>query len=201
MDVNFLRTQPLPVWSTFVISNVRHKCSRNTRWKDTWTQSRTQEPSWVFSSLSSTCNPSSCSFLKCIFIIPFSPLPCPFLLPGHSLHSLEDLKSNLWTLPSVTLFLCILHQSARLLTLKPNQIKCFCCLNLVFQLFHLLSCSSVTCVHWYFLFPPSFYHMPLIHHMNFSGLLSFFNIQPPSHLKDCSLWPEGTSFPLGFQFK
>lgn len=67
MDVNSLRAQPWAVWSTFVISNVGHKCSRNTRWMDTWTQSRTQEPSWVFSSLSSTSNPSFCSVLKCIF--------------------------------------------------------------------------------------------------------------------------------------
>lgn len=165
MDVNSLRAQPLPVWSTFVISNVGHQSSRNTRWMDTWTQSRPQKPSGVFSSRSSTSNPSFCSFLKWMFSHSFLSSSSPLLSSSSPLLSSQATLSIIWRTLRAICELSHLPPSFSAFSTnqpdywreKPNQIKCFCCLNSIFQLFHLLSCSlSPVFIDTSYFFPPSF---------------------------------------------
>lgn len=93
----------------------------------------TQESSWVFYSLSSISNPSVGSFLNCIFShsLPSSSLPIPHARPPSPLSG--ELHQPPWALPSLTVFLCILHQSARSMILKPSHIRSFCCLNSKFS--------------------------------------------------------------------
>lgn len=149
----------------------------------------TWEPSWVFSSLNSISNPSFGSFPCCILGHPLlsSSTAHPSCQATISLEKpLQPPVSFLICHPCV-LFPRILHQSARLMIVKPCQIRWFCCLNSVFQLYHLLSRSSVTCVNWHSLFPPKFQLMPCspLFIIILPVSLSFFNNQPPSCLEDC----------------
>lgn len=113
--------------------------------------------------------------------------------PGLCLSCLEKFNSLQSVLPCLIPLECLLHQSARLMILKPNQTSSFCCLTPKFSnCFNSLLWSSITCFSCHFLFPPHFLLMPqpflplVMKRSPFSVScwLCFFFIQTPCHLQD-----------------